>query len=88
MAELIHENGGVRIVHPANHKAFTLEELQGYVGGYIEVVGLADGRLLVVDEDGRSKGYAHNSRASRLTAGQVFGDIVGPALFCEGGEIE
>lgn len=38
MALLIKADGTKEVVHPANGKAFTLEELQKYVGGYIELL--------------------------------------------------
>lgn len=53
-----------------------LEALQAAVGGYIETIGLQGGAVMIVDEEGRLKGYSPNSLAS-LVAGT---DIVGYAL--------
>lgn len=53
-----------------------LEALQAAVGGYIETIGLQGGAVMIVDEEGRLKGYPTNSLAS-LVAGT---DIVGTAL--------
>ena len=44
----------------------SLEELQKVVGGFVEVVTLADGRQLVCNEDGQSKGLPLNIEASSL----------------------
>lgn len=40
-------------VSPNNGKKFTLEELQGLVGGYIERVSMSDGKSMYVNEDGK-----------------------------------
>lgn len=80
MATLYKANGYEREIAPANKKAFTLAELQGYVGGYIEVLTPAGGinDRLVVNEEGLLLGLAPNVAASCL-AGQP---IVGPAVLC------
>ncbi|KLU62317.1 hypothetical protein CEB3_c13610 [Peptococcaceae bacterium CEB3] len=43
----------------------TLKALQSVVGGYIEVIHLEDGLLLVCDEEGKLKGYPPNRRVGR-----------------------
>ncbi len=55
MATLIKTDGTISSVHPKAGigKSFNLDELQGYVGGYIEIVYTADGKLCVVNEEGR-----------------------------------
>ena len=87
MAKIIKVNGDMITVEPQNCSDFQLKELQGIVGGYIEVVPIGDGQLIVVDEDGRAKGYQHNSIASLAVAGKVIGDIVGDMLICKDTEI-
>ena len=62
--------------------------MQKMVGGYVEVVPVFNNKYIVVDEDGRSKGYKHNSIASQLVHGHVIGDIVGDMLLCDIGEIQ
>ena len=57
-----------------------LAGLQAWVGGYIEVVDLADGRQMVVNEEGWLKELPVNPEASRL-AGQP---IAGPAVILSG----
>lgn len=66
----------------------TLQEMQAYVGGYIEHVSLTfDGHplSLIVNEDGRRLGLPTNAQATALTVGRVLGDIVGNAIVIEGG---
>lgn len=53
-----------------------LRALQHAVDGYIEIVGLRDGAVMIVDEEGKLKDKPYNLLAS-LVAGT---DIVGSAL--------
>jgi hypothetical protein len=46
---LLETNGTVREVHPRG-AIWSLEELQGFVGGYIEVLRTRDGKYLVSNE--------------------------------------
>jgi hypothetical protein len=75
---LIPADGLLRAVYPKGEK-WTLEELQAHVGGYIEPLyrtHCKPGNVMLVDEDGLSKGLPPNNRAS-LKAGRP---IVGTAL--------
>ena len=88
---------------PENGTEFSLRELQNAVGGYIEVVHLADGRIMVVNEDGKVQGLPFNMAATQILSdigtpvyGRVLkgddaihslGCIVGDALICESTEI-
>lgn len=82
MAQLIKTDGTVQEVTPANGKGFTLEELQGFVGGYIEPVRLGPGKTMLVNEEGLGMELAYNSVASEL-AGQP---LVGNAVVVDGKE--
>lgn len=86
MASLIKTDGTITTVHPKAGigKSFSLEELQGYVGGYIEIVYTANGKLCVVNEEGRLMRLQPNPRASLVTGY----DLVGDALICENHEVE
>jgi len=69
----------------------SLPSLQAAVEGYIETVPLGDGRILIVNEEGKLYGLPHNNIATTfLTMSGVHpGDyIVGNAVLCEPGEIE
>jgi len=46
-------DGRTKEVRPSNGVHWTLEELQGFVGGYIEVVGTVDERFMVINELGK-----------------------------------
>lgn len=82
MAEILRAHGGREPLVTVGPEA-SLAELNGAVDGYIEVVGpLPDGRLMVIDEEGKLKGKSYNGNAtelarSRLRRGDV---IVGDAV--------
>ena len=77
MARVLYVDGTQATVMPASPPSFSLEELQAMVGGWIEVVYLPDGRLMVIDEEGKLKGYQRNEQATRLAAGRLmFGDYI------------
>lgn len=61
---------------PKNGKDFKLDEVQALVGGYVELIRLADGRLMLVDEDGRFKRLAMNDAASRLAGLPIVGNAL------------
>ncbi len=98
MSKHIKANGEVLEVRPKSGTTFTLEEMQGYVGGYIEMVQrlrlgrefLAPGvyaeigpeHVLVVNEEGKIRGLTLNKAATSVFAGGVFDHIVGDVLLC------
>ena len=88
MAKLFKVDGTVEDVKPANGTDFTLEELQKMVGGLIQVVPVFKSKYIVVDEEGRLKGYQHNVIASLLVDGQINGDIVGDMVLCSRAEFK
>jgi hypothetical protein len=90
MAEVIKTTGERIIVAPkSGKKKFTLEELQGYVGGYIEAVYLPKRRVMVVNEEGKLRGLPFNQIATAMVmeAGQIVGPIVGDVIICGPGEM-
>lgn len=72
-------------VEPNNGRDFTLSELQGYVGGYIEIVQLNDGRYMVVNENGLNDGLPLNPLATAILQETTRDDnfIVGNVLICD-----
>jgi len=79
MAQLIKSNGSVSEVKPKRGNFFTLKELQGYVGGYIQVITLAGrDKLMVLNEDGLEKKLPKNAKATELglKAGIIPGTFV------------
>ena len=50
-----------------------LKALQKAVGGNIETVGLKDGAVMIVDEEGMLKQYPHNDLASYISEKHIYG---------------
>lgn len=50
-----------------------LHALQQAVGGYIETIGLKDGGVMIVDEEGLLKQYPRNDLASLISGHHIFG---------------
>lgn len=63
-------------VMPANNTDFKLREVQKLVGGYVEVVYLRDGRIMLVDEEGLLKQLPLNRAASRMAGRPIVGNAV------------
>ena len=66
MAKLVTVGGETLEVAPQNNKAFTLTELQDYVGGYIQMLRLPTGETLICNEDGISLELEVNKLATFL----------------------
>ena len=69
-------------------KAPTLEEMQKFVGGYIEVVYAPNGDQIVLDEEGRLKDKEVNIEATEYWLGEdwdgVSNNILGDVLILKG----
>lgn len=72
-------------VQPENGKDFKLNELQRYVGGYIELLTLTGFRFMVVNEEGKLLGLPINAKASAIYG---YDTIVGDVLICNDDEIK
>lgn len=88
MATLYRANGTVEPHRPANGLSYTLKELQGLVGGYIEEIRGPNTSRLIVNEDGKRLNLPYNVRATTLARdpGWRIGSddfIVGDALLIE-----
>lgn len=85
MAKLYKADGSKAVeIQPANGTDFQLEELQKAVGGYIEIINLGNGMILVVDEEGLCKHKPINLKASFLAGHGVVGDVV----YCKSEEVK
>ena len=75
---------------PKNGKTFALTEMQEIIGGYIEPIRLNDGRMIIVDEDGKSKDKAVNIPATNILRRDHFTTdyIVGTAIVCDADMID
>lgn len=85
MAKWIKASGEITVVQPKNVTDYSLEELQGFVGGYIEIVRMDDEHFMVVNEEGKVYGLPINMTASMLFMRDT---IVGDVLVCKSNEIK
>lgn len=89
MATLIKPDGATSQVLPASGESFTLKELQGFVGGYIQVIRVGSA-LYVLNEEGKLLGLPANVPATHRAHDFLFeGDyLCGNVLICEPSELE
>ena len=75
-------DGEIVPVLPKNGISFTLKELSNFVKGYIQIISLRDGRLMVLNEDGKMDNLKVNDTATVLAKETLFPDdyIVGDVL--------
>jgi hypothetical protein len=90
MAKLIKVDGSETIVHPKDSH-FTLEELQAFVGGYVQMIQLPNGEEMYLNEEGKLENLPINRRATTL--GKVCGIatddcIVGDVIILNSQEIQ
>ena len=89
MARLYKTNGEVIEVSPKNNRDFTLEELQSFVEGDIEIINLTTEKILIVNEEGKINKLPFNELATELWK-KYYGRtdyIVGNALLCNSDEV-
>ena len=89
-AKIIYTDKGAEDYTPNNGSTFELEELQEVVGGYIEIVRLNDGRIIIVNEDGLSLNLPVNIEATNILRRDhsTTEYIVGTAIVCDADMIE
>lgn len=75
---------------PKNGSTFELEELQEVVGGYIEIIRLNDGRIIIVNEEGLLQGLPVNIEATNILRRDhsTTQYIVGNAIVCDADMVE
>ena len=92
MATLITIDGAESTITPANPtEGFTLTELYAAIGAdIIEVVYLDDGRLMVIDEEGKLNGKQPNRLASEIAESVLQSNdyIVGNAVIASTQEVQ
>ena len=97
MAQIIKTNGEVIETQPKNGTDFSLEELQAIVEHkvgnvsyhYIEIINLRDGRIMVINDEGKLIGCEMNRKATYIFM-QSFGAfdiVVGNVLLCNDNEV-
>ena len=68
---------------------YTLEELRKAIGGgYIQIVHTKDGRLIVMDEEGKLKGLPINAAATALYPYGEHDPVVGDVLVVNSSRIK
>ena len=84
-AKIIYTDKEAEDYTPKNGKTFELDELQGIVDGNFEIVRLKDGRIIVIDEEGKSKDKAVNIPATNIMRRDHYTTdyIVGTAIVCD-----
>lgn len=89
MSLYIKTDGTQSEVYPNNGVEYTLEELHKFVDGYVEIVRIADKKMIVLDEEGKLKGKPVNFRATVLADSYIAANdvIVGDVLVINDGEI-
>ena len=89
-AKIIYTDKEAEDYTPKNGKTFGLTEMQEIVGGYVEPIRLNDGRMIIVDEEGKSKDKAVNIPATNILRRDHFTTdyIVGTAIVCDADMIE
>ena len=90
-AKLITADGKITEVTPKNGEYFKLDELQAFVGGYIEVLHPPSktGAMLIVNEEGKLRGLPHNEIATQMwqqfahpESERMDDPVVGNVLLC------
>lgn len=89
MGILMKANVDVSEVYPKEKKnGFSLEELQGFVEGYIEIVSVGQ-KFLVLNEEGKLNGLEINQKATEIFQKHYGATdlIVGDVLLADVGEV-
>ena len=87
--EIIRVDGTREPYPPKNGRDYKLPELQKAIGGgFIQVVKTLDGRIMVLDEEGKLKGFPVNPAATALYVHGLLDPIVGDVLVCQDKNIE
>ena len=89
-AKIIYTDKKAEDYTPKKGKTFGLTEMQEIIGGYVEPIRLKDGRMIIVDEDGKSKGKAVNIPATNILRRDHYTTdyIVGTAIVCDADMLE
>lgn len=85
MNKLIFHDGTILSITPNKGNKFTLEELQKYVGGYIQIIYLQHNYIMIINEEGKLKSLPKNEEATKLANFHSdFDDyIVGNVVICK-----
>ena len=84
---VVEPSGLIRTVEPSNGSSYSMEELQVFVGGYVQQIPSAlasNGVEVWANEDGTLIGLAPNPVASAVAGVE----LVGTVLFTAAGRVE
>lgn len=85
-ARVYKADGRIYPVDPIDGESFSLEELQAIVGGLIEIIYLPDGKIMVLNEEGKYSGLEPNDNATVIA--NIDPDfIVGDVLVCRSSQV-
>ncbi len=91
MATLIKTDGSKLEIQPQNGLDFQLDELQKFVDGYIEIINLYNGDILVINDNGKDV-LDSNETATEIAHkhNAIFGwdYICGDVVLCKDGEVQ
>jgi hypothetical protein len=84
-AKLYRVDGTIKKIEPQNGNTFSLEEMQNFVDGYIEVVNMGTKKFMIVNEEGKISGLPVNFMATELHKKQkgYHELIVGDVIICD-----
>lgn len=88
MGQIIKTNGERIDCKPKNGTDYKLAELQKIVGGFIDVVTLGDGLVMVVDENGLQDKEPNLEATIVAKAYGAAKYIVGDVLICKSEEVK
>ena len=87
MAQVFKVNGQIVDVTPKKGKELSLEQLQGAVEGYIELVPIMNPqyshKIMFCNEDGIRLGKELNLNASNIAGQRILGNVI----LCDKGEV-
>lgn len=89
-AKIIYTDKEAEDYTPKNGKTFALTEMQEIIGGYVEPIRLNDGRVIIVDSQGKALNKAVNIPATNILRRDHFTTdyIVGTAIVCDADMID
>lgn len=85
---LVTSTGGMKAITPMNGSHYSLQEMQSYVGGSIEILKVGQ-KILVMDEEGKLKGKLPNRIATGWVLQEGINDyICGDVMLIERSHIK
>lgn len=88
MGDVLIKDGVMRPISPMNGRTYTLQEMQQYVGGYIETVVVGK-KVMVMDEEGKLKNKLPNHIATGMLIRAGHNDwVAGDVMLIDRNRIE